>query len=854
MLRILFKRTLRDLRRNCLRYLALFALVAVSMFLIVGLISSSLSVIATVDAKAAKNNLEDGQFETLLPLSPTELEALERLSVTIAADFYLDFAADEDAVLRVMQLRTQANLAELDSGELPVRDGEAAVERIYAAAHGLKVGDRVQIGPKQFKVTGIVTTPDYDFCLKGLTDISADGRRFGTAFVTAADYQGLLASGEALYAECYHYSYRLNRRGDSIAGEVVGDGRAIPAAGTARPRNKSGAGSAPTKVGGDGADTVADAGTVGQTPADDDIGDDEDALKDRLQALTVDPADVQDAYLQQAYAQATADLYQLRDGLPEPYQDSVDEFIAGQLPEISLLTSFLPADDNPRIKAANDDVAINVRAGLLAGVIILVLIAYLLSVFTVHTINSESAMIGALYALGLRRGQLLAHYMLAPCLLCLLAGAVGTAFGLSPLSFGFLAGDTYAYFSIPRIESSYNLWLLLYGLALPPIIALAVNFAVVRRRLGQSPLALLRGQRGRPAASKLQIRGLSFLGAFQIRQFLRERRSCFAVLAGMFISLLILAIGLNCYALILNIDAQTRADTKYGYLYQYKYPTDEAPADGVPAYIVSLKKEVGGYNMDVSVIGLTADNPYFPAISASRPNELSVSQSMADKYGLAPGDKIVLSDAAADRDYGFTVHEIVPYSVGLACFMDIVSMRELFTVGENYYNAVYAESELDIESGQLYAVTPRSEVVNSAEVYISVLWSMIQMMVGCAALIFLIVLYQMTKVMVDRAAYSISLMKVFGYRERELRRLYLDGSLILVALGSLALIPLSKAAMDAVYPLLIANVATGGDLTWPPQFYILTFAGSLLGYLLIRAALMRRVRRVVPAEALKAPE
>jgi len=131
---------------------------------------------------------------------------------------------------------------------------------------------------------------------------------------------------------------------------------------------------------------------------------------------------------------------------------------------------------------------------------------------------------------------------------------------------------------------------------------------------------------------------------------------------------------------------------------------------------------------------------------------------------------------------------------------------------------------------------------------------MIQMMVGCAALIFLIVLYQMTKVMIDRAGTSISLMKVFGYSRRELRRLYLDGSLALVAVGALALIPLAKAAMDAVYPHMIANVATGGDLTWPPQLYIAAYAGCLLGYLLIRAALLRRLNRVSPAEALKAPE
>ena len=39
-----------------------------------------------------------------------------------------------------------------------------------------------------------------------------------------------------------------------------------------------------------------------------------------------------------------------------------------------------------------------------------------------------------------------------------------------------------------------------------------------------------------------------------------------------------------------------------------------------------------------------------------------------------------------DMDYAFTVKGICDYASGLAVFMDIVSMRELFGQEENYYN------------------------------------------------------------------------------------------------------------------------------------------------------------------------
>ena len=59
------------------------------------------------------------------------------------------------------------------------------------------------------------------------------------------------------------------------------------------------------------------------------------------------------------------------------------------------LLSFVTAEDNVRIHAASDDVEMNNTIGMIAGVLLLVLIAYVLSVFVVHSIDQESAVIGA---------------------------------------------------------------------------------------------------------------------------------------------------------------------------------------------------------------------------------------------------------------------------------------------------------------------------------------------------------------------------------------------------------------------------------------------------------------------------
>ena len=117
-------------------------------------------------------------------------------------------------------------------------------------------------------------------------------------------------------------------------------------------------------------------------------------------------------------------------------------------------------------------------------------------------------------------------------------------------------------------------------------------------------------------------------------------------------------------------------------------------------------------------------------------------------------------------------------------------------------------------------------------------------MIGSSVLIMAIVMYLMLKVMIDHAAPGIALFKVFGYRKRELDTLFLNGNTILITVGTLAAIPLSKVIMDAMYPYLVSNVACAIDLRFEPWMYGAIFAGTILIFLLIHTLLVRRLDKI----------
>lgn len=543
---------------------------------------------------------------------------------------------------------------------------------------------------------------------------------------------------------------------------------------------------------------------------------------------------------------------EFRDGILE-LQTKTNEMLDEYFPyEMNNLIDFMTASDNPRIKAANDDVSINQSLGIFAGIIVIILITYVISVFVVHSIDRESTIIGALYALGIKRQQLMLHYTMLPVLLCLMGAAIGTAIGYSQFGIQLFVGESFTYYSTPRPEIVWNPLLLVYGILVPPIIAYIVNTITIRKRLRQNALSLLRKEQKNINEKGLYLSTkLSYIRIFQIRQFFRERRSSFAVLAGMFVSMLVLVLGLTCYAVCHNIQANTVADVQYEYMYLYKYPSETVPKDGYEAYVEGLKKEIMGYDMEVTIIGLTEENPFFPKIHSSRNSEISISTSVAQKFHLSVGDSLTLKDELNEIVYSFEIVEVVPYSTGLCAFMNIESMRELWNQDADYFNAVYSTHELEVESGRLYSLSTRTDAIKSAGIFMQNMSSTMITLIIVAIVIFFVVLYQMMKVMIDRSAQNISLMKIFGYRNKEIRKLYLDGNFVLITVGAIIILPLSKYLTDVIYPYLVANVASGIDLSWQLWMYLIVYVGILVSYVIVQFALMHKVKKTSPVELLK---
>lgn len=804
MQKVLRKRVLRDLKENLFRYIALAFLIIMGMYVIVSLIGAGYTIIDNGETHDEANKIEDGQFSVFVPLSDEEISRLEDVGTEVEQMFYEDYDVMDGKTLRVFANRKNIDLVECDEGRLAENDDEIVVEKRFSQVNEVSIGDTIQIAGNDFKVTGIGTSPDYNALFKEMSDTVVDSKVFGTVFVTEGAYDKLHATGESVKTETYLYAFRLE----------------------------------------------------GKTTCDD--------VKDALEDIKVDTDSIDDEYFQEYWDRTGAAINDFKDGIKElksganeladgvaELKKETDSFLKDYDTDLANITSFVTSDDNPRTGGAADDQQINVQAGYFFGVLLMFLFTYVISVFVVHGIEKESSVIGALYALGVKRRDLMMHYLTLPVIVTTVAGIIGFLIGISNVGIPVQMADAYAYYSIPDMDVKIPPILVVYGIVMPPLAAIVVNYFVIRKKLSQTALSLIKNEVKQPKGSNVDLGDMGFVGRFRVRQMLREMRTGLTVVIGMFIALICLMLSLNTATFCSKVKKQNVEDTHYEYMYTYKYPTENPPEGGEAAYAKTLKKEIYGYNWDVTVLGLSKNTKYFDVDLKDGKNRVAISSSFAEKYGYGVGDEIVLHDEENDIDYGFTVDSVTQYTPAFYVFMTIDDARELFGAGSNEYNVVFADKDLGVDPARLYATTTKADIESAAGIFADQMRSMVVMIVIISTLIFVVAMYLMMKVMIDRSAFSISLIKVFGFRTKEIRKLYLDGNFFIIAIGAAICLPLAKLIMSAVYPSLVSNVNCGVKLTFAPWLWAALYGGILVLYFIINRVLVGRLNKIVPAEVLK---
>lgn len=119
---------------------------------------------------------------------------------------------------------------------------------------------------------------------------------------------------------------------------------------------------------------------------------------------------------------------------------------------------------------------------------------------------------------------------------------------------------------------------------------------------------------------------------------------------------------------------------------------------------------------------------------------------------------------------------------------------------------------------------------------------------------FALVLYVLSKVVLERNSRAISIIKILGYTNREISGLYNTSTAVAVVLCLLISLPVDYKLLQVVYQLMMQKFS--GWLTFyvKPSLFPEMFLIGIVIYAIISLALNRKIRKVPMDEALKCNE
>lgn len=524
--------------------------------------------------------------------------------------------------------------------------------------------------------------------------------------------------------------------------------------------------------------------------------------------------------------------------------DDIDA-VSDYLKDENLMMSILKRTDNPRIKSIDDKTATMKAEVILIGIVFIFLISFIFYVMSSASIEKDSTFIGTLFSMGYTRGEIVRHYLKLPLIVTIISSVGGMFAGTLGLSES-IGKASYSSYSLPSFAGKINAYLIVLCCVMPFVIQMITNGLLLSKRLSITPVRLMRGKTiSGKGFRKVKLENKKFPVKMYIRIMLRGLKNQIVLFFGIFIAMFFLVMGFGMKDTLKEYVKDVDKNSMYEYGYILKAPCEpENDADYQKVTIGGFQVTYSGINMKLNVYGYEKGQGV-DGISENK-NEIVISDSTASKFSLEKGDDFEIYSTELKKNFTLKVTDIVHDPVGLTAFMDRTALNEILEEDnpEDYYNALVSDEELDIPESYLAETMSHSVNKRAAEEMDSMMQTMIIMLIFMAVVVFAAVMFILLKMIIEKSSYSISLMKIFGYTDRENNHFYLNSFFITIVISLAVSMPLDAVLFKSVWPMLNANLVGFVPVKIYSVTYLIIFAFGIAVYLIVTLLLRAKLKRI----------
>ena len=573
----------------------------------------------------------------------------------------------------------------------------------------------------------------------------------------------------------------------------------------------------------------------------------------------------------------------------EKEEKEVSEDLMEDMGKIVTLEAFVPRYLNQAITFTGDDMGGDKAMMIMLLYIIMVIMAFVFGITISNTIRKEAGVIGTLRASGYTRQELILHYMILPVLVTFVGALIGNILGYTVLK-DVCADMYYGSYSLPTYVTVWNGEAFGLTTLVPVVIMLVVNYGVLRHKLKLSPLKFLR----RDLSGRKQKRAIylspkmKIFSRFRLRVIFQNMSNYMVLFIGILFANLLLMFGLLLPSALSHyqVEIQNNMLAKYQYMLQVPVSavsgnkfdglisllefymdsrTDNEDAEEFSAY--SLNTLPGKYKSEEIILYGVENNSKYINIkwktsdSASDTDvknvenipEVYLSSGYAEKFSLKKGDTITLKEKYENKKYKFKVAGVYDYVGSLSIFMPIQELNKTFDMDKDSFSGYFSDSEItDIDEKYIGSTIDVEDLTKISRQLDVSMGSMMNLMDGFSVIIFLVLIYLLSKIIIEKNAQSISMAKILGYTNGEISRLYIMSTSIVVVLFILISLPLELEIMQILFREMMLTSITGWITFYiDPKIFVEMFVIGVAAYAVVAAIEYRRIRKVPMDEALK---
>lgn len=514
---------------------------------------------------------------------------------------------------------------------------------------------------------------------------------------------------------------------------------------------------------------------------------------------------------------------------------------------------------NQGIGYAADDVSGDSTMWSVLLYMIIVIMAFVFVVLTSGTIEEESAIIGTLLASGYRRRELVTHYLALPAAVGIAAAVVGNVAGYTLMSEP-MRNLYYGSYSLPPYYATWSWGVFAQTTVLPVATLVGITLLGLLRKMGHTPLEFLRHETSKGGVKRgfaLPER-LSFIARFRMRVFLRNLGNFATLFVGIGFASMLLLFSLAILPTMTHYAENLHNNVVAEHMYTLKAPleVDNAQAEKYAVYSLEYDRGEGSGTETITVYGVPEDSRYWDDLAVGD-GHVVFGNGLIDKFRFADGQTVSLYDKYEDETREIA-YEGGAYTWGtksdMAVYMSLDDFNRFFGNDAGYFNGYASDQALDLDARYLTSdLTPES-MDAIGEQFVGMMDDMIGMLVGLSVFIFLVFMYLLTKSVIDRSARAISYMKVFGYRDSEISRLYVRSITLTVAVSLVVCQPLIIGGLTLLFRAMLLAYNGNIEIYVPMAAIAEVIAIGFATYLAVALLHIRRIKRVPLALALKVQE